>query len=65
MNDVLTLAGEVTELRYALDTLYFLVMGALVLGRIPYGAWVKFVGPLLLKMMALAVVFLVLSIQLW
>ena len=31
MNDVLTLAGEVTELRYALDTLYFLMMGALVM----------------------------------
>ncbi len=40
-----------------------LVMGALVLGRIPYGAWVRFVGPLLLKIFALAVVFLVLSIH--
>jgi uncharacterized ion transporter superfamily protein YfcC len=40
-----------------------LVMGALVLGRIPYSAWVRFVGPLLLKIFALAVVFLVLSIH--
>ena len=40
-----------------------LVMGALVLGRIPYGAWLKFVGPLLLKIFALAIVFLVLSVH--
>ena len=40
-----------------------LVMGALALGRIPYGAWVRFVGPLLLKIFALAAVFLVLSIH--
>jgi uncharacterized ion transporter superfamily protein YfcC len=40
-----------------------LVMGALALGKIPYGAWVRFVGPLLLKMFALAAVFLVLSIH--
>ncbi|MDH3750315.1 MAG: TIGR00366 family protein, partial [Gammaproteobacteria bacterium] len=40
-----------------------LVMGALALGRIPYTAWFKFVGPLLLKIMALATVFLVLSIH--
>ncbi len=31
MNDVTELAGQVTELAYALDTLYFLVMGALVM----------------------------------
>ena len=31
MNDVAQLAGAVTELSYALDTLYFLVMGALVM----------------------------------
>jgi uncharacterized ion transporter superfamily protein YfcC len=31
-----------------------LVMGALALGKIPYGAWVRFVGPLLLKLFALA-----------
>jgi Amt family ammonium transporter len=29
--DVTTIAGQVTELAYALDTLYFLVMGALVM----------------------------------
>ena len=40
-----------------------LVMGALVLGRIPYGAWVKFIGPLLLKIFLLSVVFLVLSVH--
>jgi Amt family ammonium transporter len=31
MNDVTTLAGQITELSYALDTLYFLMMGALVM----------------------------------
>jgi Amt family ammonium transporter len=31
MNDVTALAGRLTELSYALDTLYFLVMGALVM----------------------------------
>ena len=31
MNDVTELAGQVTELSYALDTFYFLVMGALVM----------------------------------
>ena len=31
MNDVTALAGQVTELSYALDTFYFLVMGALVM----------------------------------
>ena len=40
-----------------------LVMGALALGRVPYAAWFRFVGPLLLKMFALAAVFLVLSMQ--
>ncbi len=40
-----------------------LVMGALALGKIPYGAWVRFVGPLLLKLFALAAVFLVLTIH--
>jgi len=39
-----------------------LVMGALALGKIPYGAWVRFIAPLLLKMFALAAVFLVLTI---
>jgi uncharacterized ion transporter superfamily protein YfcC len=41
-----------------------LVMGALALGKIPYGAWVRFVGPLLLKLFALAAVFLVITIHL-
>ncbi len=31
MNDVTELAGRLTELSYALDTFYFLVMGALVM----------------------------------
>jgi len=41
-----------------------LVMGALALGKIPYGAWVRFTAPLLLKMFALAAVFLILSVHL-
>ena len=41
-----------------------LVMGALALGRIPYGAWVRFIGPLLVKLFALAIVFLIASIHL-
>ncbi len=40
-----------------------LVMGALALGKVPYTAWVRFVGPLLVKIFALAIVFLVLSIH--
>ena len=40
-----------------------LVMGALALGKIPYGAWVRFVGPLLLKIFAMAAVFLILTIH--
>jgi uncharacterized ion transporter superfamily protein YfcC len=40
-----------------------LVMGALALGRVPYAAWFRFVGPLLLKIFALAAVFLVLSMH--
>ena len=41
-----------------------LVMGALALGKIPYGAWVRFVGPLLLKLFAMAIVFLIMTIHL-
>jgi len=41
-----------------------LVMGALALGKIPYGAWVRFVGPLLLKLFAMAIVFLIVTIHL-
>lgn len=40
-----------------------LVMGALALGKVPYAAWFRFVGPLLLKMFAVATVFLVLSMH--
>lgn len=40
-----------------------LVMGALALGRVPYAAWFKFVGPLLLKLFALAAVFLLLTMH--
>ncbi|MBU2677880.1 MAG: TIGR00366 family protein [Gammaproteobacteria bacterium] len=40
-----------------------LVMGALALGKVPYSAWFRFVGPLLLKMFALAALFLVLSMH--
>ncbi len=41
-----------------------LVMGALALGKIPYGAWVRFVTPLLLKLFALAAIFLIMSLYL-
>ncbi len=41
-----------------------LVIGALALGKIPYGAWVRFVTPLLLKLFALAIVFLVATVHL-
>lgn len=40
-----------------------LVVGALALGRVPYTAWFRFVAPLLVKLLALAVVFMVLSIH--
>ncbi len=40
-----------------------LVMGALALGKVPYSAWFRFVGPLLLKIFALCAVFLVLSMH--
>jgi uncharacterized ion transporter superfamily protein YfcC len=40
-----------------------LVMGALALGRVPYTAWFRFAGPLLLKVMVLATVFIVLSVH--
>jgi uncharacterized ion transporter superfamily protein YfcC len=41
-----------------------LVMGALALGKIPYGAWIRFVGPLLVKLFAMAIVFLIITIHL-
>jgi uncharacterized ion transporter superfamily protein YfcC len=40
-----------------------LVMGALALGKVPYTAWFRFVGPLMLKILALAAVFIVLSVH--
>ena len=40
-----------------------LVMGALALGKIPYGAWFRFTMPLLLKLLGLGVVFLVMSVH--
>ena len=40
-----------------------LVMGGLALAKVPYTAWVRFVGPLMLKIMALAAVFLIVSVH--
>jgi uncharacterized ion transporter superfamily protein YfcC len=40
-----------------------LVMGALALGKIPYMAWVRFTLPLLGKLFALAIAFLVFSVH--
>jgi uncharacterized ion transporter superfamily protein YfcC len=40
-----------------------LVMGALALGRVPYTTWFRFVGPLMLKILLLAAVFLVVSVH--
>ena len=40
-----------------------LVIGALALGRVPYTVWFRFVGPLMLKILMLAAVFLVFSIH--
>jgi uncharacterized ion transporter superfamily protein YfcC len=40
-----------------------LVMGGLALAKVPYTAWLKFVGPLMLKIFALAAVFIVVSIH--
>jgi len=40
-----------------------LVMGGLALGRVPYAAWFRFIGPLMLKIFALAAVFMVLSVH--
>lgn len=41
-----------------------LVMGTLALGRIPYGAWFRFCAPLLLKLFAVAIAMLILTIHL-
>lgn len=40
-----------------------LVMGALALGKVPYTAWVRFVGPLMVKILLLAAVCLVFSVH--
>ncbi len=40
-----------------------LVMGALALGKVPYAAWFRFAGPLLLKLLALSAVFLIVSMH--
>jgi uncharacterized ion transporter superfamily protein YfcC len=40
-----------------------LVMGTLALGRIPYGRWLRFATPLLLKLFAVALAFLLISIH--
>ena len=42
-----------------------LVMGTLALGKIPYGSWVKFVTPLLLKLFTAAIIFLMISVRLF
>ncbi len=40
-----------------------LVMGTLALARIPYGAWLRFAWPLMIKLFALAAIFLVLTVH--
>ena len=40
-----------------------LIMGALTLGRIPYTVWFRFIGPLMLKILALAAAFIVFSVH--
>jgi uncharacterized ion transporter superfamily protein YfcC len=40
-----------------------LVMGALAIGRVPYTAWFRFIGPLMLKILVLASAFLVFSVH--
>ena len=40
-----------------------LVMGGLALAKVPYTAWLQFIGPLMLKILALAAAFLVFSIH--
>ncbi len=40
-----------------------LVMGALALGKVPYTAWVRFVGPLMVKILLLAAACLVFSVH--
>jgi uncharacterized ion transporter superfamily protein YfcC len=40
-----------------------LVVGALALGKVPYAAWFRFVGPLMIKILIMAAAFLVFSIH--
>ena len=40
-----------------------LIVGALALGKVPYAAWVRFVGPLMVKILLLAAAFLVFSVH--
>ena len=40
-----------------------LVMGALALGKVPYTAWLRFLAPLMLKILVLASAFLVFSVH--
>ena len=40
-----------------------LVMGALALGKVPYTTWFRFMGPLMLKILVLAAVFIVFSVH--
>ncbi len=40
-----------------------LVVGALALGKVPYAAWFRFIGPLMIKILILAAAFLTFSIH--
>ena len=40
-----------------------LLMGALAIGRVPYTAWLRFIGPLLGKILLIAAAFLVISVH--
>jgi len=40
-----------------------LIMGALALGKVPYTAWLRFVGPLMIKILLLAAVCIVFSVH--
>ena len=40
-----------------------LLMGALAIGRVPYTTWLRFIGPLLAKILLIAAVFLVISVH--
>ncbi len=39
-----------------------LVMGTLALGRIPYGRWLRFAGPLLVKLLLVAAIMLIIAV---